>query len=41
MGKLLMNLNDKDGEICVPFDEVKEALEQKENLDNRDSLLSD
>ena len=32
--KMLIVLNYKDGEICVTFDEVMQALSKKENTDN-------
>ena len=41
--KMLIALNYKDGEICIDFDEVKEAVNKKANPDNhndhRSSLL--
>ena len=33
--KMLIVLNYKDGEICVPFDEIKAVMGKKENHDNR------
>ena len=32
--KMLIILNYKDGEICVTFDEIREAMSKKENPDN-------
>ena len=41
--KMLIILNYKDGEICVPFDEIKEVFDKKENpdylVDNQGSPL--
>ena len=34
--KMLIVLNYKDGEICVTFDEIRAAMDKKENPDNID-----
>ena len=38
--KMLVILNYKDGEICVTFDEIKEAINKKENPDNHNDHQS-